>query len=293
MGFFKNPVTPNLSGLYASRPPANYFPDGTMFYATDSRATFVQYGGSWTCINPSSLFEMDSARLSGAWVPKISSAGFVGNGALAGETIATTGPSNTQLDGTNAIPFHSQRLGTGATISTPAYVMSSAFTINQVLPVCVTSIFEGGSLGGLTSYRMWIGALNAATISADTLAAKGFGIRYSTTAGDSTLKFCAFDGTTQQVVDTGVTFTPGNLYHVAMWTNPAASKLYCLVTDWTSGGSVVGNGVVSITQALTDQTRTATLGAGVFNLAAANKVLDIGQLKMSIGDVPPMFADKA
>jgi hypothetical protein len=95
--------------------------------------------------------------------------------------------------------------------------------------------------GNVTSQRIWAGIFAANPGALDTLASVGAGFRFSTAAGDTTWKCCAF-GSAQTLVDSGITVTDATVYQLTIDLRTAGHVLFyingVLVADVTTGTGI-------------------------------------------------------
>ncbi len=166
-------------------------------------------------------------------------------------------------------------LGTGlttvGTISSPAPTEALGYNANIVTPTAngtggiistVTQWFRGSTPGHngfffkarlspveITNVKYYCGLTDQATMTialrSDNPAGNRVGFGFSTVRGDTALQFSTKDNTTQNLINTGMTFTAGQVYNIYFYTPPYSltnkSVMYWRVDNLTLGSTAEGS----------------------------------------------------
>lgn len=227
------------SGVSFPYQPA-IFSNTTTQFSPNSGTTGSYLGGAWTIVATASTPTVSTEAL-----------GF-------GTNFATTAVAgNTSGAYQTATQFFRGSVTSGA---------NGFFNVNRI-------VIPDASYGsGATGARMWTGMTSTTStvmVGADNPAGSYAGFMYSTNRGDTNWQFITKDGTTQNVINTGLPFTPVKVYDFYVYVQPLGGTIYWRVDNLNDGTSQEGNTATNLpptTTNLRDAIGIATLTTTARNI---------------------------
>lgn len=223
--------------------------NGAMYYSSSSGEFRCDQAGVWYDCVPTAM-QWQQAFFTGRWgywAPTgITATTFTASNMIAPVAVGTAAASGQAED------YYIQ--WTSAATNGSFAGVSSTFTQTEMryTPLLATRIRTDTAT---TSRRIWVALTSAALNSTDatgTIATTFIGVRYSTSAGDTTWQCGSGNGTTASYVSTGVAVTPSTYYDIII-DGTVSGQLTCDIA--TNGGSYV-----SVTKSTNVATSTTALG---------------------------------
>ncbi|MGC9599439.1 MAG: hypothetical protein ABSE18_03580 [Minisyncoccia bacterium] len=238
--------------------------NGAMYYSSSTGSFRCYQGGAWTnCIPTPIGWQQDfGTNQWGYWAPTGTAATVFTAVDMGIPTVNGTAAASAQAE-----DYYVQWTSAASNGSVGGLTQTFNQTQPRYTPRFATRIRTDTTI---TSRRIWV-ALNSAAITGSDVAAGAtstvfFGLRYSTSAGDTTWQCGSGDGTTASYTNTGVTVTTSTYYDIILDMSTAGQML-CQVA--TNGGSYVttpkttniatGATQLGITDAVTTLTGTAAV----------------------------------
>lgn len=214
------------TGTYTARPVASAVNAGTLYLSTDMFGGTVHRstGAAWVLFSPGPHGAMsEQARIDAAVIPSLTATALVGSGMLAGGTITTLGTLLSVTAIQAGMPSAAiQSAAVAGSVGGMSVTPSAGFNSSKPSFRAITRMHT------ITTARMWAGWFSASPFGSDTIAAAGWGFRFSTAAGDTTIKAVSYDGALH-VVDTGITANSGDTFDMSIIQTSSTSAIALVV----------------------------------------------------------------
>jgi hypothetical protein len=236
---------------------------GAMYYSSSTNQFRCYQGTAWYNCVPTNMNWQSAFFTSrwGYWAPTgINATAFTSVNMVA-PTVNGTGAASPQAE-----DDYVQWTSTTTTASVAGLTQGFTQTEARYTPRLATRIRTDTTIA---NRRIWVALSSAALTKSDgtgTLTTIYYGVRYSTSAGDTTWQCASGDGTTGSVVNTGVTVTTSTYYDIVIDAS-TPGQLTCMIA--TNGGNYVSTVKTTNIPASTSATALGITDAATTLAAAA------------------------